>query len=393
MRRSAKRFACTLAFVLACGLSAGGALAGNGGGNGNGNGQQNGPPSTAPGNSGNAPGRAGTAPGQEKKAEATQTKAAKADKRAKALKASPRSKPSRTGANTTQAAAPQASAGKVTICHRTGSATNPFVQITISRNALAAHMRHGDPAPTGGACPGATQTGGQGAERSHGHEKVTICHRTGSATNPYVVITIARAGWENGHSKHEGDRILGPGDNPAQLCVSQQGGAAGVTAPTSSGCPTTTTVEVPVGVWHATGSKKNPFVFITPSLNSAHYDRSKHPDDRIVTETRTVVTGSGSCAAAAPVPPSGGAVLGASAAPPVSAAPAAAPAQAPAAGVRAAGEQGRGSEGGVLGAGASLGSPVTRTTLPFTGFPLWLALLLGSGLVVAGLGIRRVRTT
>ena len=38
---------------------------------------------------------------------------------------------------------------KVTICHRTGSSTNPSVTITVSRNALPAHLRHGD---TLGAC-------------------------------------------------------------------------------------------------------------------------------------------------------------------------------------------------------------------------------------------------
>jgi ABC-type sugar transport system substrate-binding protein len=38
---------------------------------------------------------------------------------------------------------------KVTICHRTGSSTNPSVTITVSRNALPAHLRHGD---TIGAC-------------------------------------------------------------------------------------------------------------------------------------------------------------------------------------------------------------------------------------------------
>ena len=39
---------------------------------------------------------------------------------------------------------------KVTICHRTGSQKNPFVTITVSRNALDAHLGHGD---TLGACP------------------------------------------------------------------------------------------------------------------------------------------------------------------------------------------------------------------------------------------------
>lgn len=43
---------------------------------------------------------------------------------------------------------------KTTICHKTGSAKNPYVEITVSNNALPAHQKHGDiiPAPPGG-CP------------------------------------------------------------------------------------------------------------------------------------------------------------------------------------------------------------------------------------------------
>src|SRR5829696_3055837 len=49
--------------------------------------------------------------------------------------------------------------GKTTICHATGSATNPYVQITVSTNALAAHSRHQGgrdiiPAPEEGCPPG-----------------------------------------------------------------------------------------------------------------------------------------------------------------------------------------------------------------------------------------------
>jgi len=42
----------------------------------------------------------------------------------------------------------------VEVCHRTGSQRNPYVRIEISRNALPAHLRHGDiyPVPPGG-CP------------------------------------------------------------------------------------------------------------------------------------------------------------------------------------------------------------------------------------------------
>src|SRR5215213_1836433 len=42
--------------------------------------------------------------------------------------------------------------GKVTICHNTGSATNPTVTIRVSRNAIPAHRMHGD--LIGQACPG-----------------------------------------------------------------------------------------------------------------------------------------------------------------------------------------------------------------------------------------------
>ena len=33
---------------------------------------------------------------------------------------------------------------KVTICHRTGSKKNPYRTIRVSRNAVKAHLRHGD---------------------------------------------------------------------------------------------------------------------------------------------------------------------------------------------------------------------------------------------------------
>jgi hypothetical protein len=46
--------------------------------------------------------------------------------------------------------------GKTTICHSTGSEKNPFVELTVSDEALKAHRKHRNdiiPAPPGG-CPG-----------------------------------------------------------------------------------------------------------------------------------------------------------------------------------------------------------------------------------------------
>lgn len=49
---------------------------------------------------------------------------------------------------------PSSNQYKTTICHKTGSAKNPYVEITVSNNALPAHQAHGDiiPAPPSG-CP------------------------------------------------------------------------------------------------------------------------------------------------------------------------------------------------------------------------------------------------
>jgi hypothetical protein len=60
----------------------------------------------------------------------------------------PSSKPAR------QQQSPAQDQYRTTICHRTESAKNPWVEITVSDNALTAHQRHGDiiPAPPGG-CP------------------------------------------------------------------------------------------------------------------------------------------------------------------------------------------------------------------------------------------------
>lgn len=89
---------------------------------------------------------------------------------------------------------------KVEICHRTSSETNPFVLIEISENALKAHLdNHDDVFPENGACP--TTAGDSTSSNVGGGDddddekqfngKVSICHVTGSDTNPFNFITVS----------------------------------------------------------------------------------------------------------------------------------------------------------------------------------------------------------
>ena len=106
-------------------------------------------------------------------------------------------------ATTTTTTTTPVSGDKITICHATGSKTNPYVEITVSVNGLNGHDKHElDVYPLeDGTCP-ATTTPVSG-------DKITICHATGSKTNPYNEITVSVNGL-NGHGDHEGDIIPAP---------------------------------------------------------------------------------------------------------------------------------------------------------------------------------------
>lgn len=98
---------------------------------------------------------------------------------------------------------------KVTICHATGSATNPYVIITIDESALPAHRDHQQgediiPAPAAGCPTGITPPPGPGPDG----KKVTICHATGSTTNPYVIITIDESALPAHRNHQEGEDII-----------------------------------------------------------------------------------------------------------------------------------------------------------------------------------------
>jgi hypothetical protein len=184
--------------------------------------------------------------------------------------------------------------GNITICHATGSETNPYETITVNVNGLNGHGKHaGDiiPVPEGG-CPAAApavtdseetavcaatgdaedpyneimvssaeldeyllahpnditpipSTGCPAYPIEINNGEVTFCHNNGSKTDPYDEITVNVNGLD-GHGDHEDDVFPISADE---------------------GCPASLPSNGTVTICHATGSAKNPYVKITVSVN------------------------------------------------------------------------------------------------------------------------------
>jgi hypothetical protein len=162
------------------------------------------------------------------------------------------------------------------------------------------------------------------------HTHVIICHRTGSASNPYVVINISMSAWVRGHSTHpdldgRSDIVLkmgaAPGEKmPRSACGTLGGGGGGNTPKDPPGKP-----------GDPPGKINDPKPGSTPAAGSP-------------------ATGSG---------------------------PTALPATSE--GVK----DSRGGNGS--GVAAQVGETGVLGTLPFTGVPLWIAALLGLVLLATGL--------
>jgi len=129
--------------------------------------------------------------------------------------------------------------GRITICHHTSSATNPYVEITISVNGLNGHDHHDDiiPVPAGGCPSGSVSVGGT----------VVICVPVGANLKSYVKKTIDLAKDNLQQLLNGGSIIL-----PATGCPSEVSNQTGAT----------------IDICQATGVSANPYLPVTVSVSA-----------------------------------------------------------------------------------------------------------------------------
>jgi len=217
---------------------------------------------------------------------------------------------------------------KVTICHATGSTSNPFVVITPdAEGVLRGHYDHQDQrdiippftvrgesypglnwgsgkatydngceVPDSTGTPGGGGTPGSGGSTPGGDTmKVTICHATGSQTNPFVVITPAAEGVISGHYAHQDERDIIPpftfdGTNyPGQNWDSEGKAVFEHDCKVPGGTGTPGTPGTSGGTPVVTGS--TPAASPTPSSTSAGRSSAGSPTSTLTTPSGSVHAG------------------------------------------------------------------------------------------------------
>ena len=107
------------------------------------------------------------------------------------------------GLSDTTPTAAQYPSSKVTICHHTHSQTNPFVTITVSQNALPAHLGHGDTVGACSAAPVAPAAAAHTLKKAHKAKHnagKSSLHGHGKPAKTLRVKTHGKSGETHGHA-------------------------------------------------------------------------------------------------------------------------------------------------------------------------------------------------
>jgi hypothetical protein len=182
---------------------------------------------------GNGHGNSGNAPGQQKKAEAQQAAHGNSANAPGHVKQKHAKKTASSGTAVT-------SHGKAKGHAKTKASSHATVSSSAQTHSSVQTQSSAPPKHS-------SSTAGQ---------KVLVCHKTGSAKNPFVVISISINGWNNGHSKHDGDILLGPSTPGPHSHDASRCPTGGTTSTTTTTTTTPSTSSTTTGSTTTTTSKK-----------------------------------------------------------------------------------------------------------------------------------------